>query len=405
MRRPLLLIVTLALVVAACASGDEDAPRPTQPVRPPTTDAPTTSGTEQTTTSAPQALNLAAVEVTLTEIASGLDQPLALAQRPGDDTLYVAEQSGGVRRIRDGEVIDSVLDLSGEVSRGNEQGLLGIAFAPDGSHLYVDFTDDDGNTHVEELAVRDDGTLDLGSRRVVLFQEQPFSNHNGGHVTFGPDGMLYVGLGDGGSAGDPQGHGQRLDTLLGAILRIDPRPANGSPYSVPADNPFVGDTSARPEIWMYGLRNPWRFSFDRATNDLWIGDVGQNAWEEINFLPAGRSGANFGWNLREGTHEYAGERPQGAIDPIFEYSHAEGGVSVTGGFVYRGSRIPGLVGAYLFADFSAGELVALVESDGALAQRRELGIDGGMVSSFAEDHDGELYVLDLGGSLYRLDPA
>lgn len=407
MRRSLVPVVALALVVAACGSGGGDASRPTQPVRPPTTDAPTTTAASAapTTTPAPATPDLDAVEVTLTEIASGLDQPVALAQRPGDDTLYVAEQTGAVRRIRDGEVVDSVLDLTGEVSGGNEQGLLGIAFAPDGSHLYVDFTDDDGDSHVEELAVRDDGTLDIGSRRVVLFQEQPFSNHNGGHVTFGPDGMLYIGLGDGGSAGDPQDNAQRLDTLLGKILRIDPRPADGRPYSVPADNPFVGDPSARPEIWMYGLRNPWRFSFDRATNDLWIGDVGQNAWEEIDFLPAGRSGVNFGWNLREGTHEYAGARPEGAVDPIFEYSHAEGGVSVTGGFVYRGSRIPALAGAYLFADYSGGELVALAETDGALADVRELGVDGGLVSSFAEDRDGELYVLDLGGRVYRLDPA
>lgn len=397
------LAFALGLGLAACSSDHGSSARPAQ--RPPTTGAPTTSTVGSPPSTTPPPPDLARVGVKLTTVVSGLDKPVALAQRKGDDTLYVAEQTGRVRRVRGGEVADTVLDLAGEVSTGNEQGLLGLAFAPDGHHVYVDYTDTGGDTHVVELTVHDDGAFDTGSRRELLLQEQPYPNHNGGEVTFGPDGMLYVGLGDGGAAGDPQGNAARLDTLLGKILRIDPRPSGDRPYSVPVDNPFVDDPAARPEIWMYGLRNPWRFSFDRVTHDLWIGDVGQNAWEEIDFLPAGRSGVDFGWNAREGTHEYSGPRPEGAVDPIFEYSHAEGGVSVTGGFVYRGSRIPGLVGAYLFADYAGGDLVALVERDGRLADRRELGVDGGLVSSFAEDHDGELYVLDLGGTIHRLDPA
>ncbi len=312
-----------------------------------------------------------------------------------------------MRAIENGRVsATTVLDLRGKVSGGNEQGLLGITFSPDGSHLYVDFTDTAGDTHVQEFAMKA-GRADVASRRELLFQHQPYPNHNGGEVTFGPDGLLYIGLGDGGSGGDPMGNAQRTSVLLGKILRIDPRAGASGPYTVPSDNPFASDAHARPEIWQWGLRNPWRFSFDRATGDLWIGDVGQSAYEEIDFAPAGRGGVNFGWNRREGLHPYSGARPAGAVDPVFEYSHADGGVAVTGGVVYRGRRIPDLVGAYVFADEAEGDLRLLEQHGGRVTGARDLGVhvDGG-ISSFGEDANGELYVVELGnGRVERIDPA
>lgn len=410
-----------SLLAGACGGADSDdtgaSERPTQPRRPPTADAPTTDtdrpddtadGSDDTTTAPASAEpgDLSSVSVTLTEVASGLDSPVAFAVREGDDALYVAEQTGRVRAIRDGAVDDDpVLDVSDDITAGGEQGLLGICFSPDGASLYVDFTDRDGHTRVQEFQMSDDSTAQKDSRRELLFVEQPYGNHNGGHVVTGPDGMLYVGLGDGGSAGDPEGNGQDLRALLGKILRIDPNPSGDSPYSVPSDNPFLDEPDARPEVWMYGLRNPWRFSWDRATGDLWIGDVGQNDWEEIDFTPAGGSGLNYGWNAREGAHDFEGEVPADVIEPIYEYSHADGGVSVTGGFVYRGTAIPGLVGAYVFADYAQGELIAIVQEGGALVAEQDLGVNGGQVSSFGEDSDGELYVLDINGRVLRVDPA
>jgi glucose/arabinose dehydrogenase len=218
--------------------------------------------------------------------------------------------------------------------------------------------------------------------------------------------MLSTGLGDGGSAGDPMNNGQSKATWLGKILRIDPAASPNGPYSVPSDNPFVSVAGARPEIWQWGLRNPWRFSFDRATGDLWIGDVGQNLYEEVDFARAGAGGVNFGWSQREGLHKFKGDRPAGAVDPVYEYSHADGGVAVTGGYVYRGTRIPDLVGAYVFADYSQGHIIALQQRNGRVTAHRDLGavITTG-ISSFAQDDAGELYVLDLGGKLWRIDQA
>jgi glucose/arabinose dehydrogenase len=291
------------------------------------------------------------------------------------------------------------------VSTSNEQGLLGLTFSPDGTHMYIDFTDTTGDTHVQEFAMTG-GVANVASRRELLFQKQPFANHNGGEVLIGPDNMLYIGLGDGGSAGDPMDNGQNNATWLGKILRIDPKPSATGPYSVPSDNPFVSNPADRPEIWQWGLRNPWRFSFDRSTHDLWIGDVGQNAYEEIDFAKAGASGVNFGWSQREGAHQYKGARPAGSVDPVYEYSHLDGGVSVTGGYVYRGTRIPDLVGAYLFADYARGHITALQARSGRVVGKRELdGVVQGGLSSFGEDNSGELYALDLSGKLFRIDPA
>ena len=213
-----------------------------------------------------------------------------MAVRSGDTALYVAEKTGKVVAVRDG-IVDPVpmLDLSEEVSLGGEQGLLGLAFSPDGRDVYVNFTDTNGDTHITGYAMRG-GQADTATRRDLLVVDQPYSNHNGGNLVFGPDGYLYIGLGDGGSGGDPQGNGQSLSTLLGKMLRIDPTPFGDRPYRIPTDNPFVGHVAARPEIWAYGLRNPWRYSFDRLTGDLWIGDVGQSAWEEVDVQPSDSPG-------------------------------------------------------------------------------------------------------------------
>ena len=362
------------------------------------------STSEPPATSAPPA-RLAQARVDLERVAV-LEQPLALAVRSDDPALYFAEKVGRVVALRDGRAEpDVVLDLTAEVSLGGEQGLLGLAFSPNGRFLYVNYTDMQGDTHVTEFRVKGGG-VEPGSRRDVLFVDQPFSNHNGGNLVFGPDGYLYVGLGDGGSGGDPAGNAQSISTLLGKMLRISPRPSGGKPYAIPGDNPFVGREGARPEIWAYGLRNPWRYSFDRATGELWIGDVGQNAREEIDLEPAGsRGGLNFGWDRLEGTLPFEGEAPSNGVPPVFEYPLEGGGCAVTGGYVYRGEDIPDLVGAYVFADFCLGRLEAFRLRSGLARQHRELGPVVSNVASFGEDAAGELYVLSLSGPVYRLVPA
>ncbi|MEV7006423.1 PQQ-dependent sugar dehydrogenase [Streptosporangium sp. NPDC051022] len=351
----------------------------------------TSTGSAARSPAAPQAVT----PVRFTEIAR-LDMPVAMAVRKGDRTLYVAEQSGRLRAVTDGRVApEPVVDLSAEVSRGNEQGLLGVAFHPGGDFLYLDWTDAEGHTHVTEWAFA--GGKATG-RRDVLFQRQPYANHNGGQLAFGPDGHLYVAFGDGGSGGDPDGNGQNTGTWLGKILRIDPR---GTPYRVPDGNPFAGRQGARPEIWAYGLRNPWRFSFDRKTGDMWIGDVGQDSWEEVDFAPRGKGGQNYGWNRREGNHPFRGEAPAETVAPVIEYPLREGGnCSVIAGYVYRGERISELAGHFLYGDFCAGWVRSVA------ADRPGPGMEIGRVeqlSSFGEDNEGELYALSLTGPLYRLD--
>jgi glucose/arabinose dehydrogenase len=341
----------------------------------------------------------------LVQVAA-LEQPLGLAVRKGDPTLYVAQKTGQVVAIRGGRVDPSpVVDLSGEVSLGGEQGLLGLAFSPSGQELYVNYTDAGGDTHVTGFLMRG-RRADPATRRDILVVDQPYANHNGGNLVFGPDGFLYVGLGDGGSGGDPHGNGQSLGTLLGKMLRIDPRLSDGAPYRIPSDNPFVGRQEARPAIWAYGLRNPWRYSFDRLTGDLWIGDVGQNAWEEVDRQPAGSSGGeNYGWNLVEGRHAFAGDAPAGAVPPVFEYSQDGGGCTVIGGYIYRGESIPELYGAYVFGDLCLGRIEALRVQGGRVVSHRALGPVVPNLSSFGEDARGELYAMSLGGALYRLTPG
>jgi len=399
MRRGLAAVAVISVVAAACGSSPPGPAGTAQPA----SSSPTGPATGS---AAPTGLgptpDLGSVQLRLVQVAQ-LDEPLAMAVRSGDDALYVAEKGGRIVAIRGGSVDPApVLDLSGEVSNGGEQGLLGLAFSPDGRFLYVSFTDSGGDSHVTEFAMRGDG-VDVGSRRDVLVVDQPYSNHNGGNLAFGPDGDLYFGLGDGGSEGDPDGRGQDLGTLLGKMLRIDPRPDGDRPYGIPGDNPFVERAGARPEIWAYGLRNPWRYSFDRQTGDLWIGDVGQNAWEEVDFQPASSSGGeNYGWNRFEGSHPYQGSDPGDAVPPIFEYSHDTGGCVVTGGYVYRGKAIAGLQGAYVFADYCLGRVSALVQRDGHVVDQRTFSAEVPQLASFGQDGNGELYALSLEGPVYRL---
>ena len=354
---------------------------------------------------------LGAVNVKLTPVAQ-LDDPTAFAIRQGDNALYVTEQVGRVRAVRDGQLVaEPVIDITADVQSGGEQGLLGLTFSPDGTRLYLNYTSrNGGDTHVDEFTMSG-ATPDAGTRRQVLEAPGLQANHNGGEVEFGPDGMLYIGLGDGGGAGDsgsghaPGGNGQSLDTLLGKILRIDPTPSGGQPYTIPRDNPFANG-GGRPEIWAYGLRNPWRFSWDRETGDLWIADVGQNAWEEIDFVAGGSgAGMNFGWNRLEGTHDFEGDPPPNAVPPIFEYPLDGGACAAIGGYVYRGSRIPALVGGYLYSDFCDSGIRALAQEGGRVTEQRDLGPRGNQVTSFGEDPDGELYVLSQGDGLQRIDPA
>ena len=296
------------------------------------------------------------------KLVAGLGGTTAMATRADDPALYVATQEGRVVALRSvGEPV-TVLDLTRQVRSGGEQGLLGITFSPDGSKFYAHYSGAAaGETVLDEYTVVN-GRPDPSTRRQLLTVPQPQVNHNGGQLSFGPDGLLYLALGDGGGAGDrgsghaPGGNGQSLNTLLGKILRLDPRPSNGSAYTVPPDNPFVGE-NARAEIYVYGLRNPWRFSFDRETGDLWIADVGQNAYEEVTRLPADSiAGANLGWNLFEGTHSYREGPDADIVMPILELSHAEGACSVTGGYVYRDENIPRLRCWYLYTDYCSGTL-------------------------------------------------
>jgi len=347
--------------------------------------------------------------IRLTEIAAGFDHPVHLTGAPGDSRLFVVEQSGRLRVIENGSVRpEAFLDLSDQVSRGSERGLLSVAFHPrfaDNGLLFVNYTDLRGDTRVVRYAVTPDhARVDPSSERLILSIEQPFSNHNGGHVLFGPDGMLYIGMGDGGSGGDPGNRAQDLHTLLGKLLRIDVD--HGEPYSIPPDNPFAGMPGARPEIWALGLRNPWRIAFDRESGLLYIADVGQNRWEEVDVVRANRAGLNYGWRLFEGTHDFRREpdEPRDLVFPMIEYPHDEG-CSITGGVVYRGARVRELRGAYLYADYCRGWLRSFRVERGRAVERHEWQVHSpGPISSFGVDERGEVYVVGYEGKIYRIDP-
>jgi glucose/arabinose dehydrogenase len=341
------------------------------------------------------------VHVGLQPVATGLKEPVGVAWRAFDAQMYVVEQGGRLRTIVNGTRSKNVLSL--RVSHGGEQGLLGATFTANGAKVIVDYTDKNGDTRVEEYTLNGRRAIKK-TRRPILFVDQPFANHNGGQVTFGPDGMLYITLGDGGSGGDPLGNAQRLNTLLGKILRINPVQNAYAGYSIPANNPFVGVPGAKGEIWMYGLRNPWRLSFDKQTADTWIGDVGQSQWEEIDFAPALQSGINWGWNKREGAHPFSGTAPPGVRDPIIERSHSTGDCAITGGYVYRGAKIPKLQGAYVYGDFCTGIVYAAVQSGGVITDSKALGINVPALSSFGQDPSGELYAVSLNGTVYKLVP-
>ncbi|MCI3226741.1 sorbosone dehydrogenase family protein [Streptomyces sp. NP-1717] len=350
----------------------------------------------------PAAPPKAAADVALTEVATA-QNPTAGAAGP-DGTVWIAERAGTVRVLDDQGLGEPVLDISAETTTDGERGLLGVAFDNELAHFYISYTDLEGTSTIDEFAV-ESGAIQPDSRRTVLTQTQPYENHNGGDIKFGPDGYLYIAFGDGGAGGDPHGNGQKLDTLLGKILRIDP--SGGEPYAVPADNPFVDDPNAKDEIWSYGLRNPWRFSFDSGTGDMLIADVGQSEWEEVDWAPASSAGGeNYGWASMEGNHPFrGGTEPANHVPPVFEYDRNGLGCSVTGGYVYRGDAIPGLQGQYLYSDYCDGTVRGLTIDNGEVTGQSDLGVNGGEVISFVEDGDGELYVLALGGSISRIDPA
>jgi glucose/arabinose dehydrogenase len=360
----------------------------------------------------------------LTQVTSGLDRPVYVGSPPGDTArLFVAEQAGRVHVIENGTRESTpFLDIVSKVTRSaNEQGFLGLAFHPDyaqNGRFFVHYstnatgTLDTGDTVISEFrrSAADANTADPASERVLLTQSQPYGNHNGGSIEFGPDGFLYIGLGDGGLANDPQGNGQSTSTLLGKILRIDVDATTSGPYGIPAGN--LTGAGARPEIWAYGLRNPWRFSFDACTGDLWMGDVGQNAWEEINFEPAGQGLRNYGWRLKEGEvcfNPTSNCDPGDAtVAPVAVYDNDAEGCSVTGGYVYRGSRIPSLRGTYIYADFCSGNFWTIrMQSGQADVQRITSDINPSgltQISSFGRDARGELYVTVFeGGAVYRID--
>lgn len=355
------------------------------------------------------------VDVRLRKVADGFSSPLGVTGAgDGKSWLYVVEQDGLIRVFRDGRIARRpFIDVSDKTEGGGEQGLLGLAFHPDyadNGRFYVNYTDRAGDTVVAEYLRSRTAYARArpSSERVLLQVDQPFSNHNGGGLAFGPDGHLYIALGDGGSAGDPQGHGQRKDTLLGKILRVDVSARDG--YGIPDDNPFTGDPAARGEIWAYGLRNPWRITFDRATGDLWIGDVGQGMWEEVDREAAGSPGGlNYGWNVKEGRECYpAGDRCELAgvteemVDPVTVYSHDDG-CSITGGYVYRGRAYPVLQGNYLFSDYCSGTIWGISAEGPAEQEPVVLRESGLSVSSFGEGDAGELYLVDLAaGGLYRV---
>ncbi|MBN2045742.1 MAG: PQQ-dependent sugar dehydrogenase [Anaerolineales bacterium] len=338
-------------------------------------------------------------------IASGLQQPVYLTYAgDGSGRLFIVEKPGTILIIQNGELLPApFLNISNLVnSRDFERGLLGLAFHPDytqNGRFYVNYTNLNGDTVVSSFQVSENANIaNPDSQQILMTISQPYANHNGGMIAFGPDGYLYIGMGDGGSGGDPQGNAQNPDTLLGKILRIDVD--SGTPYAIPEGNSPIG----RPEIWALGLRNPWRFSFDQATGDLLIGDVGQNQWEEIHILPVGiLGGINLGWDYYEGTHPFEGSPPEGAgfISPVIEYKHSGGNCSVTGGYVYRGS-LPEWQGIYLYGDYCSGVIWgALASSDGSW-QTKQLFSTESELTSFGQDQDGALYALYRGGKVIKL---
>jgi glucose/arabinose dehydrogenase len=352
-----------------------------------------------------QVTPLSEIEVDVTPVADGFRQPILALARSNDDRLFVADQVGVIYVLDlDSGATDVVLDISDQVRFSGEQGLLGVAFDPaDPDVMVVHYSAKNGATTVVTFRLDGDGRADQGSRELILELDQPAGNHNGGMVVFGPDGYLYIALGDGGGANDQFDNGQDPFTLLGTILRID---LTGDPYSIPPDNPFADGVDGAPEVWAWGLRNPWRMAFDGA--DLWVGDVGQGTWEEIDRFPA-EPGLNAGWSILEGTHCFGAEDCDSTtyLSPVFEYRHLDGRCSVTGGVVYRGAMIPDLSGAYLFGDYCTGEIWALHPENPAGAELLTDPADVVLpalpgLTSFGTGPAGEVYVLQSSGIVWRV---
>jgi glucose/arabinose dehydrogenase len=456
MKTPIALACSLALVLmaAACGSGDDSGDVDTSreagsgavivtttttadesasdPTLAPSTDgtpsAPPTSSETSTTDPAASATSTAPATASPTpaptpapvvgdpvvgsEVIASVDAPVDLAVRPGDDGLFVVEQPGRVVRVEpDTGDTTPIVDLVDRIASGGEQGLLGLEFSADGSRAYADYTDRSGDTVIAEYAVAADGTIDAASERILLTVPQPYRNHNAGDLALGPDGFLYVTLGDGGSGGDPERRASDPSSLLGSLLRIDPTPTSDAPYSVPADNPFASGSfdgrAGAPEVWAWGLRNPWKIAFDPANGDLWIADVGQNVYEEVNMVssddrPAG-FGRFFGWSAFEGTEPFNGDVDgTGATPPVLTYPHGTDHCSISGGVPYRGTAIAELEPAYVYSDYCSGTLWAL-----DLAGGRNLvlldGFDG--VTAVRAGPDQELYVLEASGEVSRIVPG
>lgn len=404
----LLILLVMPLLLACGTFSDSVTPTIT-PLSPtamiPTTQTESSPQTEPPTTvpqtETPSATNVSQFpDATAYEwrlIASGLTRPVDLQSAyDGSGRLFIIEKYGVIRLFKDGLLLqEPFLNIDDRVNdRGNEMGLLGFAFHPNfeqNGYFYVNYTGEGGHTFISRFQASGD-TADPNSETILLTVNQPYPNHNGGAVTFGPDGYLYLGLGDGGAGGDPLKNGQNIESLLGKILRIDVD--QGDPYAIPADNPFGN------EVWAYGLRNPWRISFDQVTGDLWIGDVGQNVWEEIDYLPAGSpGGANFGWSIMEASYGYDGEAQPGLLLPAAEYSH-DFGCSVTGGYVYRGA-MPEWNGVYLYGDYCSGIIWGLINVNGQW-QSQSLFEAGTTITSFGQDESGEVYLLSDTGNVFVL---
>jgi glucose/arabinose dehydrogenase len=408
-------LLALSLLLPACGPSEEVTPSPTAspaPSLPVPSETPTAAPPTATPTTLPTALpsfsDPAAYE--WAPVVSGLELPVDI-QNAGDGTgrLFVVEKSGRILVFQNNQLLPQpFLDILSEVdSRATEQGLLGLAFHPkyaENGLFFVNYIDINGNTIIARFHVstEDPNRADPASEVDLLHVKQPYANHNGGGLAFGPDGYLYIGLGDGGSEGDPLRTGQNLQTLLGKLLRIGVD--SGDTYTIPPDNPFAGG-GGLPEIWAYGLRNPWRFSFDRLTGNLYIGDVGQDKWEEVDFVPVGTPGGmNFGWSFYEGMHPYQDQPPANATFtwPVAEYSHSEG-CAVTGGYIYRGSALPEWQGVYFYGDYCSGRVWGLIQTGQDIWQAQALFETGAQVTTFGVDEAGEIYLTDyLSGALLRL---
>jgi glucose/arabinose dehydrogenase len=402
--RVLLTAVVVAIAVAVGCGGDDGSAAPTEA-------APDEAAPAASPARGAPARPAGARGVRLRRIGRFASPTYVTAPRADRSRLFVVERAGTIRLIRDGRRLSRpFLDIRGSVSTGGERGLLSMAFARDyasSGRFYVYFTDNRGDIRIQEYA-RSGGDPDVAAggsaRNVLTVGHRRFANHNGGQLQVGPDGMLWIGTGDGGGGGDPFGSGQDRGTLLGKLLRIDPRPGGGRSYRIPRNNPFRGRSGARPEIWAYGLRNPWRFSFDRRTGALNIADVGQGAQEEVNFRRRRGRGANYGWNVFEGRRRYRSGRAPGHVRPVLVQSHSNGSCSITGGYVVRDRRLSGLFGRYVYGDLCRSRLRSAVLRRGRARGDRPMRVSVGSLVSFGEDAAGRVYAVSINGPVYRLDP-